>query len=291
MEGRQGKYRGRLAPSPTGYLHVGHAYSFWIAHTRARHHGGELILRIEDLDPDRCKPEFTAAVGEDLKWFGLKWTEGGDLDGPHIPYVQSQRVDRYIEALDRLKDGGHVYPCTCSRRDILRALQAPNLGDDEPLYPGTCRPASGDARASVGNRRPDTVFNWRFRVLDGQAITFTDGFYGPQRFIAGTDFGDFIVWRHDDVPAYQLAVVVDDAEMGITEVVRGRDLMLSTARQLLLYQAMGLRPPAFFHSPLVVDTAGNRLAKRHNALSLRTLREQGVSPEKIRENWMGFSVA
>jgi len=271
-------YRGRLAPSPTGLLHLGHARTFWTAQERARQHGGTLILRNDDLDRERCQPEFIRAMLEDLRWFGLAWNEGPDCGGPFAPYDQSGRLSDYRAALDRLVDLGCVYPCTCSRKDIQSAVTAPHAADDEVIYPGTCR---NHRKSEIGNRKS----SWRFRVPDGETIAFTDANLGPQSFVAGRDFGDFVVWRHDDVPAYQLACVVDDALMGITEVVRGADLLVSTARQLLLYRALGWPPPAFFHCELLRDEAGQRLAKRHDALSLRQLREQGRTPEELRAAW------
>ena len=273
------KYRGRLAPSPTGYLHLGHARTFWTAQERARAHGGVLVLRNEDLDAMRFKLEFVGAMMEDLKWFGFEWQEGPDCGGPFGPYLQSERRDVYVAALEKLRSGGFIYPCTCSRKDIAAAARAPHTADDnEPIYPGTCRQSR---KSKIVNRK----FNWRFRVPDGETVSFVDGKFGPQCFVAGKDFGDFVVWRHDDVPAYQLSVAVDDAAMQITEVVRGADLLKSTARQLLLYRALGVEPPKFFHCPLVTDEAGVRLAKRHDALSLRTMKAKGASPESLRLNW------
>jgi len=271
-------HRGRIAPSPTGYLHLGHARTFWAAQQRAREHGGSLILRNEDLDRDRCKPDFVQAMFEDLRWFGFEWSEGPDCGGPFAPYNQSERLPLYRETLNKLIKSGAVYPCTCSRKDIQAAVAAPHAADDEAIYPGTCRGRS----LSTINSQPSTKFSWRFRIPDGETISFTDGNLGPQQFVAGKDFGDFVVWRHDDVPAYQLACVTDDAAMQITEVVRGADLLVSTARQLLLYRALDLPAPAFFHCELMKDEHGVRLAKRHDALSLRHLREQGRSPEEIR---------
>jgi glutamyl-tRNA synthetase len=269
-------YRGRLAPSPTGLLHLGHARTFWTAFERCASRGGTLILRNEDLDPARSKPEFAAAMIEDLKWLGIRWQEGPDCGGPVGPYCQSARGERYAAAFERLRDSGWLYPCACSRLDIQRALVAPHAADDEPIYPGTCRagvplPASGQPAR----------LNWRFRVPDGEVIRFSDALAGEPSFVAGKDFGDFIVWRADGAPSYQLAVVADDAAMRITEVVRGADLLVSTARQLLLYRALGWRPPAFCHCPLMTDASGARLAKRHDALSLRALRERGVLPSSI----------
>jgi glutamyl-tRNA synthetase len=298
-------YRGRLAPSPTGLLHLGHARTFWVAQERARANGGTLILRNEDIDSTRFRLEFVPQMIEDLRWFGFEWQEGPDCGGAFGPYSQSERRPFYIAALEKLRAGGFIYPCTCSRKDIRDAASAPNAGDDEgPIYPGTCRD-KGDKRQVSSDMNPAPVAvspachaeaserrlvtchvprapNWRFRVPDGETISFTDGNFGEQKFMAGKDFGDFVVWRHDDVPAYQLACVVDDAAMQITEVVRGADLLLSTARQILLYRALGLTPPAFYHCALMLDEKGKRLAKRHDALSLRALREQGKTPESLR---------
>jgi glutamyl/glutaminyl-tRNA synthetase len=294
-------YRGRLAPSPTGLLHLGHARTFSIAAGRAAARRGALILRNEDLDPQRSKPEFVRAMIEDLGWLGICWSEGPDCGGAFSPYEQSQRRPFYLSAWKRLRHAGAIYPCTCSRKDVAAAAGAPNEGDDEPLYSGKCRPAvampgaarlrlrGGGPNAPVARRAapsspPDEPagFHWRFRVPDGEAICFSDLHLGRQRLVAGRDFGDFIVWRRDDVPAYQLAVVVDDAAMGITEVVRGADLLSSTARQILLYRALGLAIPDFYHCDLVRDEAGARLAKRHDALSIRRLRELGWTPEQVR---------
>lgn len=271
-------YRGRLAPSPTGHLHLGHARTFWAAQARARAAGGTLVLRIEDLDGPRCRPEFTAAIFEDLRWFGLAWDEGPDVGGPHAPYVQSARMALYRDAFHRLRAAGHLFPCACSRRDIAAALSAPHAGDEEPVYPGTCRGRT--AENAAGGR-----CSWRFRVPDGEAVAFTDAWQGAQSFVAGRDFGDFIVWRHDGLPSYQLACAADDAAMGVTEVVRGADLLVSTARQLLLYRALGLPAPAFCHVPLLTDERGERLAKRHAALSLRALRASGADPAALRAGW------
>lgn len=271
-------YRGRIAPSPTGYLHVGHARTFWAAQQRAHEHGGTVILRNDDLDRDRCKPEFVRAMFEDLRWFGFEWSEGPDCGGPFAPYNQNERMPLYRDTLNKLIERGAVYPCTCSRKDIQAAVTAPHAADDEAIYPGTCR---GRKLVVDSSAR----FSWRFLVPDGESISFTDGNLGPQQFIAGRDFGDFVIWRHDGVPAYQLACVADDAAMQITEVVRGADLLVSTARQLLLYRALGLPAPDFFHCPLMTDEHGTRLAKRHDALSLRHLREQGRSPSEIRSSW------
>jgi glutamyl-tRNA synthetase len=280
-----GGYRGRLAPSPTGLLHIGHARTFWIAAQRAIENQGTLILRNEDLDPQRSRKEFVRAMIEDLRWLGIRWSEGPDGGGPYGPYSQSERRTHYLEAWRRLREGGFLYPCVCSRRDLAQSASAPNDTDDEPVYPGTCR-----ERKDVAEFREPAGVNWRFRVPEGEAVEFADLNLGRQRYVAGSnfDFGDFLVWRRDDVPAYQLAVVVDDAAMRITEVVRGADLLKSTARQLLLlralgYAGLGYAAPEYFHCELVRDAAGARLAKRHDALSIRHLRESGMSAEKILE--------
>ncbi|MGO9775679.1 MAG: tRNA glutamyl-Q(34) synthetase GluQRS [Terracidiphilus sp.] len=288
-------YRGRLAPSPTGYLHVGHARTFWTAYERAREAGGVLVMRMEDLDPDRSRAVYAEAALEELRWLGIRWNEGpdaggADLGGPYAPYAQSERRAIYLAAWRKLLLGGFIYPCRCSRRDLEAALNAPHEGDaqepldDEPVYPGTCRPGAFNISLpdrTAGQAEEPGSFNWRFRVPDGEAVEFEDGNLGPQRFVAGRDFGDFVVWRRDGIPSYQLACVADDAAMKITEVVRGEDLLKSTARQILLNRALGLENPAWFHCRLVVDSNGKRLAKRHDALSLRVLRERGWTPAQI----------
>jgi len=271
-------YRGRLAPSPTGLLHLGHARTFWTAQERARAAGGVLLLRNDDLDTARCRPEFVTTMLADMRWFGLRWQE------PMV--TQSTRSPLYHAAFDRLREAGAIYPCICSRKDVLAAAGAPHEAADEPLYPGTCRPENLPAAERAQRAAwPRENFSWRFRVPDGAPVEFRDGRFGPQRAIAGREIGDFLVWRKDGGPSYQLACVADDAGMDITEVVRGADLLLSTFRQVLLYHALGLTPPAFHHCPLVTDDKGVRLAKRHDALALRTLREQGRTPEQLRADW------
>ena len=255
--------------------------TFWTAYEHARAAGGVLVLRNEDLDPQRSRPDFAAAIIEDLRWFGIEWQEGPDVGGPFGPYEQSRRRNLYLDARRRLQAAGAIYPCTCSRKDLVEAAQAPHEGaepNDEPLYPGTCRGRVSDAAEPRG-------VNWRFRVPEGEVVRFDDQHLGPQQYRAGTDFGDFLVWRRDDVPAYQLAVVVDDEAMRITEVVRGADLLKSTARQILLQRALGSPTAAYYHCDLVTDAAGVRLAKRHEALSIRELRASGKTPEQIRANW------
>jgi glutamyl-tRNA synthetase len=270
-------YRGRIAPSPTGYLHLGHARTFLAARERAR--GGTLVLRVEDLDASRCRPEYCAAIAEDLRWIGIEWQEGPDVGGRYGPYEQSRRD--YLPVWRRLRDLGLIYPCTCSRRDVLCAISAPHPEDhpegDEPVYPGTCRHRLAEGR---GIEKPAGV-NWRYRVPDGEEIVFHDGRMGEMRAVAGRDFGDFLVWRKDDIPSYQLAVVADDAAMGITEVVRGEDLLQSTFRQILLHRALGFAAPAWYHCALVRDAEGRRLAKRHPALTLREMRSAGADPAGV----------
>jgi glutamyl/glutaminyl-tRNA synthetase len=295
-------YRGRLAPSPTGYLHVGHARTFWTAHQRAREAGGTLVLRMEDLDSERSRANFAEAAIEDLRWLGIRWHEGPDKGGPFAPYLQSKRRAIYLAAWRKLLKGGFLYPCRCSRKDLETALAAPHervstgaadpqalakldLQDDDPIYPGTCRhllaglpQLPGPTASEIDT--PDGI-NWRFRLRDGEVVEFEDRNMGIKRFVAGEDFGDFIVWRRDGSPSYQLACVADDAAMHITEVVRGADLLKSTARQILLNRALGFTDPAWYHCRLVVDHNGRRLAKRHDALSLRALRQSGRTPMNI----------
>ena len=264
---------GRLAPSPTGGLHLGHARTFLIAWLAARHLGGQVVLRIEDLDASRVRPEATRGILTDLGWLGLDWDEGPDVGGPHAPYIQSERIARYQEALDRLRASESIYPCTCTRADIARAASAPHFEDEGPSYPGTCSHRSAAAAEALGDR----LFAWRFRVPSGP-IAWDDLYLGRTEADPSRIGGDFIVARNTVGASYQLAVVVDDATMGINQVIRGSDLVTSTPRQILLYQALGWAPPQFGHVPLACDENGRRLAKRANALKLTTLREAGVDP-------------
>ena len=276
-------YTGRLAPSPTGLLHLGHARTFFIAHQRARAANGTLYLRDEDLDPQRSRPEFSAAMREDLHWLGLTWD---------AELRQSARLPLYLAALQQLLAAGLAYPCTCSRRDLALSTHAPHEDpaaepDDEPLYNNRCRPAR-PIPDLLNSRRPPNA-NYRFRTPDHTPISFTDLHAGPQTFTTSTDFGDFLIWRKPltsdpadiGLPSYQLACVVDDALTAITEVVRGRDLLKSTARQILLQRALHDPTPAYFHCDLMRDIHGVRLAKRHDALALRTLRANGLSPANV----------
>jgi glutamyl-tRNA synthetase len=233
-------------------------------------------LRNEDLDEARSRQGYARSMLEDLRWLGISWDEGPDIGGAFGPYSQSERRSFYLQAWNELNRAGWLYPCRCSRKDLAQVAQAPH--DDEGIYPGYCRPAE----ARMYSAESPAGIHWRFRVPQGEEIVFEDGNFGRQSFVAGRDFGDFLVWRRDDVPAYQLAVVADDAAMRITEVVRGADLLRSTARQILLARALGFSSPAWFHCNLLTDESGQRLAKRHDALSLRALREQGKTPEQVR---------
>lgn len=248
-------YRGRLAPTPTGYLHLGHAATFQTAWKRARQAGGHIFLRIENLDPHRCKPEFESAAMEDLQKLGLDW------DGE--PMRQSERRIHYVQAWKTLLDHGRIYPCRHSRKEL--SSLAPH--EEEPVFPVEWR--TPQFRASDYPTPLGT--NWRFRVPDHHTMRFFDERLGWMERTTLSDFGDFLIWNRDDIPAYELAVVVDDIAMGVTEIVRGEDLLTSTARQILIYEALGARPPATYHCPLVRDNLGRRLAKRDHSLSLRTL--------------------
>jgi len=260
---------GRLAPSPTGALHLGHARSFLLAWWSARAQGGRVVLRIEDLDVDRAEPAWIDAARRDLEWLGLDW------DRPEL--LQSTRTDALEEALQRLLDEGQAYACTCSRREIRVALSAPHAGG-ELRYPGTCRGRwAGPAEAEAETGRAAGV---RFRVPAG-LVRWNDALLGPQAHDVDAAVGDFLVARRDGHFAYQLAVVVHDALQGVTEVVRGDDLVPSTARQALLQDALGLPRPTWLHVPLVVDAAGRRLAKRDGDRSLEALREAGVDPRAV----------
>jgi len=260
-------YRGRIAPTPTGLLHAGHASTFLTAFQRARDAQGVIFLRIEDLDPARCRSEFVEAALDDLKWLGINWH--GE------PLFQSARRDAYLAAWRQLLHLGLIYPCSRSRKDVASAGLAPH--DEEPVFPPEWRVPPPDPAAFPS----PAGINWRFRVPDGRKMGFHDGRLGFMERIALRDFGDFLVWNRDDVPSYELAVVVDDIFQGITEVVRGEDLVTSTARQLLLYEAFRATPPAFFHCPLVRDASGKRLAKRSPGRSLRDFRAGGFSPDRM----------
>jgi glutamyl-tRNA synthetase len=258
---------GRLAPSPTGAQHVGNARTYLIAWLSARSRGGRLVLRIEDIDSPRVKPGAAQQAIDDLRWLGLDWDEG--------PHVQTKRLPAYEQALHALQAQELVYPCTCSRGDIERAASAPHLDHEGPPYPGTCSPRR--VRDATGLQ--DKPVAWRFRSSTN-THSFLDGYRGPTE-VGANYAGDFVVWKASGTPAYQLAVVVDDAAMGVTEVVRGDDLVPSTPRQLQLYTALRLLPPSFVHVPLVVGPDGRRLAKRHGDTRLAALRSKKVKAEAL----------
>lgn len=265
---------GRLAPSPSGRLHLGHARTFALAWAHARSRGGRVLLRLEDLDQSRCRPEHVLRTFRDLEWLGLEW------DGPVL--YQSQRLEALREAAARLEHMGVAYRCICTRADLEQAIQAPQRGVTELRYPGTCRDRGLDHESAPAGRSA-----LRFRVPEGP-ISFNDGIAGPQSFDVSADVGDFAISSRSNVPSYQLAVVVDDAAQGVTEVFRGDDLLSSTPRQILLQQALRLPQPHWFHAPLVLDAQGRRLAKRADDLSLQSLRDAGVDARAIL-GWVGRS--
>jgi glutamyl-tRNA synthetase len=268
-----GKVVGRLAPSPTGGLHLGHARTFLIAWLAARHAGGRVILRIEDLDRSRARPDAIRTAVDDLRWLGLDWDEGPDTGGPNAPYLQSERFPLYEQWLERLKKDERVYPCTCTRADVAQAASAPHAEDEGPVYPGKC---SQRCVADADSLR-DRQFAWRFRVCSG-VVEWNDLFLGRAFGDPARQGGDFIVARNDGSYSYQLAVVADDAAMGVNQVIRGNDLVASTPRQILLYRQAGRLEPEFGHVSLAVEANGRRLAKRDGSLKLAALREKGVDP-------------
>ncbi|SFB14923.1 glutamyl-tRNA synthetase [Cohnella sp. OV330] len=273
------RVRGRFAPTPSGRLHLGNALTALLAWLQIRSAGGEIVLRLEDLDRQRCKPELAALLPEELKWLGLDWDEGPDVGGPHAPYEQSKRTAQYERILDELLRQGRLYPCYCSRADLMAAASAPHGLDAEgPAYPGTCRTLTAAERAERALRKTPSL---RFAMDERATYRFADGIAGETAF-SGAGGGDFVVRRADGIVAYQLAVVADDIEMEITDVLRGWDLLDSTPRQLALYEALGSPPPRFAHSPLLLGADGSRLSKRHGAVSLSELRERfGVRSERI----------
>lgn len=270
--------RGRFAPTPSGPMHLGNARTALLAWLSCRAQGGAFVLRMEDLDKPRERPGAAAAILEELRWLGLDWDEGPDVGGPHAPYLQSLRSTRYQAVADALVSRGLAFPCCCSRAEVARASQAPHAGEDGPRYPGTCRtPDPARFAAARAQGRPPAI---RLRVEPGE-ISFEDRLLGRCSHDVSAEVGDFPIVRGDGVASYQLAVTVDDVAMGITEVVRGADLVPSTPRQLLLYAALAATPPAFLHVPLVVGADGARLAKRHGARALGELRAAGEDPERI----------
>ena len=268
--------RGRFAPSPSGRMHLGNLFCALLSYLSVKSRGGEWILRIEDLDTARCRPDYARQVEEDLRGLGLAWDEGGSAGGPDAPYFQSERTALYEAALARLRGMGLVYPCFCTRAQ-LHAASAPHREDGLTVYPGTCRGLTPEdiARREAAGRKGAL----RLRVPE-ETVTFTDGHLGEVTEYLPTDCGDFLLRRSDGLFAYQLAVVVDDAAMGVTEVVRGADLLSSTPRQLLLYELLGWEAPEFYHFPLLLSLDGRRLSKRDGDLGLGALRER-YTPEEI----------
>ncbi|HSN92204.1 MAG TPA: tRNA glutamyl-Q(34) synthetase GluQRS [Anaeromyxobacteraceae bacterium] len=272
------RHRGRFAPSPTGPLHLGNARTALLSWLSARAAGGDYLLRVEDLDAPRVRAGLEARILSELRWLGLDWDEGPDVGGPAGPYRQSERAARYAAAVDRLRASGRAYPCFCSRAEIAAASRAPHgPGDDGPRYPGTCRDLSAAEAARRAERRRPA---WRLRVEPGP-VRFDDGVHGPQALDVAAAVGDFVVMRADGVAAYQLACALDDVDMGVTDVVRGDDLLPSTARQILVQAALGLGSPRYAHVPLVTGEDGGRLAKRHGALSVGDLVERGADPRAV----------
>ena len=270
--------RGRYAPSPSGDLHLGNLRTALLAWLFARCAGGQFVLRIEDLDRPRVRPGAVEGMLRDLRWLGLDWDEGPDRGGPYAPYTQSERQAIYEQQLRKLLEAGLLYPCYCSRADIARAASAPQ-NDEGPRYPGTCRHLTEEQRRQheANHRRPSL----RFRVDDERTVAFDDLLLGHQEQQVQRAVGDFVVLRADRIFSYQFAVVIDDALMRINQVVRGADLLSSTARQILLYEALGFPIPAFAHVPLVLDAEGQRLAKRSQSAGLAPLRAAGATPEGI----------
>lgn len=268
---------GRLAPSPTGALHLGHAFSFLAAHLSARGQGGHIVLRLEDVDSDRAQEEHIRSCIEDLRWLGLDW------DG--APVLQSARTDHLMSAIRTLVERGRAYPCVCTRKELILAgttEEAPGAPHEAgPRYPGTCRDKFGSLNAAEGATGRQAGL--RFRVSD-ERIIFHDAVFGEIVETLSESVGDFLILRRNKLPAYQLAVVADDHQDSVTEVVRGRDLLSSTARQIALARALGTLPPRYAHVPLICDAAGRRLAKRDHARSLGQLRAGGISPSRI-VNW------
>lgn len=261
---------GRLAPSPTGHLHLGHARSFLLAWWHARARGGRIVLRIEDLDVERVKPGMIEETLADLAWLGLDW------DGE--PAIQSHGQHHIEAAAGTLLARGLAYPCTCTRKEVQAAASAPHAGETTPRYPGTCRGKwSSLAEAESATGRAACL---RFVVREGP-IEIEDGIHGRRTYDVARDVGDFPIYRRAGSPAYQLAVVVDDARAGVNEVVRGDDLLESAARQALLQDALGHPRPRWWHVPLVTDASGRRLAKRSDDVSLAALRAAGTDPRAV----------
>lgn len=272
--------RGRFAPSPTGALHVGNARTALLAWLHARAAGGAFVMRVEDLDVGRVRPGIMETQLDELRWLGLDWDEGPDVGGGHAPYIQSRRTEAYDAALRVLAARGVLFACACSRKDIAAAASAPHAGEEGPRYPGICRARLVDPAEPSLMEHGRSQVALRVRVEPGE-VCFDDLLQGRCCFHPAEETGDFVVRRKDGAAAYQLAVVVDDAAMEITHVVRGGDLLSSTARQLLLFRALGLPEPRFLHVPLMLGEDGERLAKRHGSVSLAELRARGIPAERV----------
>lgn len=269
--------RGRLAPSPTGHLHLGNAWAFLLCWLAVRSAGGRLVLRMEDIDPARSKAHFAQTIMRDLDWLGLDWDEGPDVGGPFGPYTQSERLGRYAEVIEALTRLGHSYPCYCTRRELKTMASAPHAEDVGPVYPGTCLGLSADERAErEGQGRKPSL-----RLHGNTETLFEDLVYGEVRLSWMDCGGDFPLRRSDGVVSYQLAVAVDDMDQNISLVVRGADILPCTPRQIRLFRLLGRPVPKYAHVPLMLDHSGERLAKRHEGCELRALREAGVSPRAI----------
>jgi glutamyl-tRNA synthetase len=272
--------RGRYAPSPSGDLHLGNLRTALLAWLFVRSYNGRFVLRIEDLDRPRVRPGATERMLTDLHWLGLDWDEGPDCGGPYAPYTQSERIDIYQHYLQRLRNLGLVYPCYCSRAEIAQLAHTLQQGEEDgPRYPGTCRYLTEAQRQHFEERGRRPAL--RFRVDDERIVSFTDLLIGPTTQHVQRSVGDFILLRSDGIFAYQFAVVVDDALMRINQVVRGADLLSSTARQILLYEALGFPVPPFAHVPLLLDEQGKRLAKRTQSMGLEPLRTAGMTPAQV----------
>lgn len=270
--------RTRLAPSPTGYMHLGNIWSFMLCWMAARHAGGKVVLRMEDIDPARSRPEYVQGIMDDFKWLGLDWDEGPDLGGPYAPYTQSERLDRYEEVLAALTEQGHTFPCYCTRKELRALASAPHAEDYGSAYPGVCLHLDDEEREAkaVGGRKPAIRLH-----SDLTKIPFKDVLHGDMELTWNECGGDFAVRRSDGVFAYQLAVVIDDMDQRINLVVRGDDILHCTPRQVALYGLLGASVPEFVHVPLVLDAEGERLAKRHRHYEIAKLREKGISPKAI----------
>lgn len=279
---------GRFAPTPSGLMHLGNARTALLAWLQIRSRGGSFLLRMEDIDGPRSRAEYAEAALRDLRWLGLDWDEGPDIGGDRGPYTQSERLSCYEEALRRLESRDLLYPCYCSRAELAAVASAPHgLSSEGPAYPGTCRRLSAEERAERARVKQPSL---RFAVPEDEIVTFQDGCAGLQTTAPGAG-GDFVVRRADGIFSYQLAVTVDDALMGVTDVLRGSDLLDSTPRQLLLFKALGWQPPRYAHVPLLMGPDGKRLAKRHGGISLAAIRESGVTPQQavgLLANWSGL---